>query len=189
MPPVAILGAVLAVIAALAVLAVVVRPGWFSLGGTPRDIERGVAAYREGRLAAARSAFEEAARENPSMALPHMWLGRVARDERDDLAAAREFSIADRLEPENAAVHREIGAFHLARGRLQPAAERFVTAVRLDPDDQASQGWLACTLHRQGRTDVAANFARRAGAGPWSACLSSPPGVPTGGVPPAALPR
>ncbi|MGI8842294.1 MAG: tetratricopeptide repeat protein [Gemmatimonadaceae bacterium] len=171
-----IIGALLAAVLAAIVLAVVLRPDWFSIGGTPPDVERGIAAYREGRLAAARSAFEEAARDNPDLALPYVWLGRVARDERDDLSAARAFSRAEQLEPENALVHREIGAFHLARGRLQPAAERYVRAVQLAPDDRVSQGWLACVMHRQGRVDVARNFAQRAGSGPWTTCLATPPG-------------
>jgi tetratricopeptide (TPR) repeat protein len=189
LPSGVILGALLALLAGLVVAAVVLRPDWFGAGGTPADVERGITAYREGRLAAARAAFEEAAREHPRMALPHVWLGRVARDERDDLSAARAFSRAENLEPENALVHREIGAFHLARGRLQPAVERYTRAVRLDPDDRVSQGWLACALHRQGRPDVAQRFAQRAGSGPWSSCLASPPGAPPGAVPAAPLPR
>ncbi|HUF31533.1 MAG TPA: hypothetical protein VMM77_12850 [Gemmatimonadaceae bacterium] len=180
-----IIGALLATVIAAVVLAAVLRPDWFSIGGTSRDVERGVAAYREGRLAAARSAFEEAARSNPNLALPHVWLGRVARDERDDLSAARHFSRAEQLEPENALVHREIGGFHLARGRLQPAADRYVRAVQLNPDDRVSQGWLACAMHRQGRVDVARSFAQRAGSGPWTTCLASSPG--TGA--PATIPR
>ena len=183
-----ILGAVIAFILGIGTVVAVLRPDWFALGGTPREIDRGIAAYREGRLAAARAEFEEAARENPEMALPQLWLGRVARDERDDLSAARAFSRADKLEPENPLVHREIGSFHLSRGRLQAAAERYVRAVHLDPNDRVSQGWLACTLHRQGRVDVSRNFAQRAGAGPWGQCLSSPPGSGLGSVPAGPTP-
>lgn len=185
--PGVILGALLALLLGIGVVAAVLRPDWFSLGGTA-DLERGIAAYREGRLAAARAAFEEAARENPRMALPQLWLGRVARDERDDLSAARAFSRADKLEPDNPLVHREIGSFHLSRGRLQAAAERYVRAVHLDPNDKVSMGWLACTLHRQGRVDVSRNFAQRAGSGPWSECLSSPPGAGLTAVPAAPTP-
>jgi tetratricopeptide (TPR) repeat protein len=189
LPSAVILGVVIAFLLGVVTIVLVMRPGWFGMGGTPAEVERGIAAYREGRLAAARAAFEEAARDNPDMALPHVWLGRVARDERDDLSAARSFSRAEQLEPENALVHREIGAFHLARGRLQPAAERYVRAVRLDPEDRVAQGWLACTLHRQGKVDVARSFAQRAGAGPWASCLASPPGAPVGAVPAAPLAR
>jgi tetratricopeptide (TPR) repeat protein len=184
-----ILGAAIAFLLGIITIVLVMRPAWFAIGGMPAEVERGIAAYREGRLAAARSAFEEAAREHPRMAMPHVWLGRIARDERDDLSAARAFSRAEQLEPENAVVHREIGAFHLARGRLQPAAERSVRAVRLDPEDRVAQGWLACTMHRQGKVDVARNFAQRAGSGPWASCLASPPGAPAGAVPAAPLAR
>jgi tetratricopeptide (TPR) repeat protein len=186
-PPGVILGAIVAFLLGIGTVVAVVRPDWFALGGTPREVERGITAYREGRLAAARAAFEQAAREHPDQALPQVWLGRVARDERDDLSAARAFSRAEKLEPDNPLVHREIGAFHLARGRLMPAAERYVRAVHLDPDDQVAQGWLACTLHRQGRVDVSRSFAQRAGSGAWTACLSSPPGsglLPVPAAPP-----
>lgn len=180
-----VMGAIVAFILGVGTVIAVVRPDWLGLGGAPREVERGIDAYREGRLAAARAAFEEAAQEHPDMALPQLWLGRVARDEGDDLTAARAFSRADKLDPENPLVHREIGSFHLARGRLQAAAERYVRAVHLDPDDRVAQGWLACTLHRQGRVDVARNFAQRAGSGPWSPCLSSPPGGALSPVPAA----
>jgi tetratricopeptide (TPR) repeat protein len=189
LPAGVILGAIIALLLGLAVAAFVLRPEWFGAGGTPADVERGIAAYREGRLAAARAAFEEAAREHPRLALPHIWIGRVARDERDDLSAARAFSRAENLEPENALVHREIAAFHLARGRLQPAEQRYIRAVQLDPEDRVAQGWLACTLHRQGKFDVAQRFAQRAGTGPWSTCLASPPGAAPGAVPAAPLAR
>ena len=172
-----IIAAVVALALGLAVAAYALRPEWFGAGGTPAQVQQGIAAYREGRLAAARASFEAAARDNPDLALPYVWLGRVARDERDDLSAARAFGRAESLEPENAMVHREIGAFHLARGRLAQAVERYTRAVRLDPDDRVSQGWLACALHRQGRPDVAQRFAQRAGNGPWAACLTSQPGA------------
>lgn len=184
----ALLIGTLALLLAAALLLLILRPDWVGIGGTPADVERGIAAYREGRIALAREHFARAAREHPRSAEAALWLGRVARDLRDDRLAAQAFSRAERLAPENPAVHREIGAFHLARGRWQPAADRYVRAVRLDGDDVAAQGWLACALHRQGNVAVARNFAQRAGAGPWTACLTTPPG-PAGVAPPAGAPR
>jgi cytochrome c-type biogenesis protein CcmH/NrfG len=177
MPGWAIAAAVLAVIVLAAVVVLIARPGWFSIGASG-DLSAGMSAYHEGRLALAHDNFEEAARHDPDEAEPHLWLGRIARDQHEDVTAAREFSIADNLEPDNPLVHREIAAFHLARGRLDPARERYVKALQLDPTDPVSLGWLACTLHRLGREGEARSFAQRAGVGVWSNCLTTPVAPP-----------
>ena len=144
---------------------------WYFLagrGGGSGAIQRGIEAYNSGRLERARAEFEAAARARPTDALPHVWLGRVARDLREDQVAAREFSTAERLAPNDADVHREIGNFHLARGRYDEARQRYVKALQLDPNDRASQGWLGCSLVRLGRIEEGTKFMSRAGPGEWS---------------------
>ncbi len=151
---------------------------WYFLtrdAGVPSGVASGIEAYNGGRLDLARGEFEVAARKNPQIALPHIWLGRVARDQREDATAARELATAERLEPSNPLVHREIGAFHLARGRNNEARERYVRALQLDPTDRNSQGWLACALTRLGRTDQAQTWLNHAGPGDWTRCASAPP--------------
>ncbi|MGI9076603.1 MAG: tetratricopeptide repeat protein [Gemmatimonadaceae bacterium] len=142
--------------------------------GVPGGVASGIEAYNGGRLDMARAEFEVAARKNDKIALPHIWLGRVARDQREDATAARELAIAERLEPDNPLVHREIGAFHLARGRYNEARERYVRALQLDPADRIAQGWLACALTRLGRTDQAQTWLNHAGPGDWTRCASAP---------------
>ncbi|MBC7791726.1 MAG: tetratricopeptide repeat protein [Anaerolineae bacterium] len=151
--------------------------------GIPGGVASGIAAYNAGRLDMARGEFEVAARKNDKLALPHIWLGRVARDQREDAQAARELATAERLEPGNPLVHREIGAFHLARGRYNEARERYVRALQLDPTDKNAQGWLACALTRLGRTDQAQTWLNHAGPGDWTRCASAPavqPALPPG---------
>lgn len=172
-------------------LALAAGLAWYLLrgrGSAPAEIASGVSAYGAGRLERARQDFATAAREHPDLALPHVWLGRVARDQREDATAATEYSAAERLEPNNAVVHREIGAFHLARGRYDEARKRYIRAVELDPADRTAQGWLGCALARLGRPDQAQTWWSRAGAGDWTRCAAAAPaGAPAGAG--ATVPR
>jgi tetratricopeptide (TPR) repeat protein len=160
---------------------------WYFLGargGTAAELRRGIEAYNAGRLERAREEFAAAARARPDDPLPHVWLGRVARDQRDDQTAAREFGAAERLGPNNATVHREIGNFHLARGRYDDARQRYVKALQINPNDRAARGWLGCSLLRLGRTAEGTTWMGRAGPGEWTRCATQP--GPTGA--PGALP-
>ncbi|HEU4566066.1 MAG TPA: tetratricopeptide repeat protein [Gemmatimonadaceae bacterium] len=153
-------------------------------GGVDHAVGDGIASYRAGRLERARGQFEEAARKYPDAALPHLWLARVARDQREDSVAARELSAAERLEPSNHLVHREIGNFHMARGRWDFARQRYVKAVQLDPADTVAQGWLGCALVRLGRLEEGRKWMDRAGPGDWTRCAAQTvpgaPGAPMG---------
>jgi tetratricopeptide (TPR) repeat protein len=145
-------------------------------------VRPGIEAYRQGRLDLARGDLEQAARAHPAAALPHLWLARVARDQKNDTAAARELSVAERLEPTSALVHQEIGNFHLARGRYDAARLRYVRALELDPSDTVAMGWLGCALLRLGRTEEGTRFLQRAGSGDWTRCAAQT-------LPPADSPR
>ena len=174
-PPGVLLGGLLLVVALLGGL------GYYFLQGRgPGALERGVAAYQRGDKNGARNAFAAAARDDDKSAEPHIYLGRMAREEGDITTAARELETAVRLEPENALAQREMGAHLLAAGNYPLAQKFYERAVRLDPTDRNAQGFLGCTLMRQGRFDVGMRFLQRAGAGSWSACtqLLPPPAPP-----------
>jgi tetratricopeptide (TPR) repeat protein len=156
-------------------------------------MERGAAAYRAGQREAAKGEFNKAARDNPKLALPHVYLARIAREEGDGTTAASELQTAIRLEPNSALAQREMGSYLLASGNAELARRFYVRAVQLDPSDRAAQGYLACALARLGRAAEAQRFLARAGPGDWSACASNParpPAPPPGQVPaaPAAAP-
>ena len=180
----------IALLGILLVLALLIGGGiWWYGGRADRAVARGVEAYQSGDRTAARNAFAEAIRIDDGMALPHIYLGRIAREENDVTTAARELETAVRLEPNNALAQREMGAHLLAAGRLDLARNFYTRAVELDPTDRNAQGFLGCTLIRLGRPDVGMNFLNRAGQGSWSACANLVPRAPMPGtLPPGVAP-
>jgi tetratricopeptide (TPR) repeat protein len=149
--------------------------GLFSFGG-PSALERGVAAYASGDRAGARAAFTEAAQKDPKAATPHVYLGRMAREEGDAGTASRELETAVRLDPKSSVAQREMAAHLLALGNLELAANFYRRAIEIDPSDRSAQGFYACTLFKMGRTEAANRFLTRAGPGPWSGCaVVAPP--------------
>lgn len=166
--------------------------------GTPGEIAAGIADYNAGRREAARGDFGKAARDYPNLALPHIYLGRLAREDGDFTTAGNELKTALQLEPGNEVAHRELGALFLARGSqfatqrrpdlaaadYDAARRSYVRALGIDPTDRSAQGFLGCTLVRLGRAQEAASWFGRAGQGSWSAC-AAPPGAAPGQTAPA----
>ena len=160
---------------------------WWLLASRGPDaaINRGIEHYAGGRREAALGEFQKAAQEYPDAALPHVYLGRIARESGDLPTAARELQRAVQLEPRNAAAQREMGAYLLATGQYELARRFYVRAVELDPDDRSAQGYLGCTLALLGQADAAARFLNRAGPGAWSTCASRVPSAAQAPVLPA----
>jgi Flp pilus assembly protein TadD len=119
--------------------------------------------------------------------MPHIWLGRVARDQGDFATAGREISRAVQLEPRNYQAHRELGSYFLTLRNYDAARRSFVRALELQPRDRTSMGYLGCSLVRLGRPDEGQRFLIRAGQGPWLACAPQAPvpGAPATQRPPA----
>ncbi len=130
----------------------------------------GAALLQAGRRGEARRAFEDAAREHPKAAGPHIYLGRMAREDGDFNAASEQLRRAVELEPENYLAHREMGSYLFTRGRFDEASRFYQRAVERNPEDRIAMGYLACSLARAGRTDAALRFFDRAGPGDWSNC-------------------
>lgn len=165
---------------------------WFGPRRAPSALDAGVAAYTGGRRDSARASFARAAAADPNAALPHLYLGRMAREDGDYTTAGKELRTAIQLEPDGAAGQRELGAFFLARGGSFSAQNRadlasqdydaarraYVRAIQMNGADSASDGYLACALSRLGRADEAATWLARAGSGPWSTCAATPPTPP-----------
>jgi tetratricopeptide (TPR) repeat protein len=174
-----------------AVLLVLVAAGaawyYFEGGGPSAAMRRGIDAYNGGRLALARTEFQDAANARPEDAMPHIWLGRVARDQGDFATAGREISRAVQLEPRNYQAHRELGSYFLTLRNYDAARRAFVRALELQPRDRTSLGYLGCSLIRLGRLDEGQRFLVRAGQGAWMACAPQAPaqGAPATQRPPA----
>ncbi len=153
---------------------------FFERGGPSAAMRRGQEAYRDGRLALARTEFQDAANARPEDAMPHIWLGRVARDQGDLATAGREISRAVQLEQGNYQAHRELGSYFLTLRNYDAARRAFVRALELQPRDRTSMGYLGCSLIRLNRVDEGQRFLTRAGQGPWIACA---PPAPAQGAP------
>ena len=172
---------------------------YFTAGPSSSALQAGIAAYSAGDRNGARNHFAQAIKDDPKDADPHIYLGRMARDEGDAAAAVRELQTAISLEPNNATAQREMGAHLLAQatgqlstGNLPGALQSlnlsrnfYVRAVQLNPADKNAQGYLGCVLMRLGRVQEANNFWQRAGPGPWTQCQPLPtlapqvPGAPS----------
>lgn len=167
----------------LALLAVVLLGGagaWYVYGSkrTSTAMDDGVAAYQRGSRETARIAFAKAAQEQPSDMRPLLYLGRIARDDGNSLAARRYLEAAVRVAPTSALANRELAGALLADGTPDIARRFYVRALQLDPTDRVAQGFLACAFVRLGRVEEAQRWADRAGAGDWSNCVNSAPTPP-----------
>ena len=176
------------VIVAVAALLLIVLPigGWWlwtHRAGGDRNLQVATQLYASGDHERARMAFVEIAREAPQLALPHIYLGRIAREQNDVTVAQQELQTAIRLDPNSAVAQREMGSLMLATNNPELARRFYQRAVELDPTDRVAQGYLGCALLRVGRVDVGQRFIDRAGPGDWSACTPAAPAMP--GPPPA----
>jgi tetratricopeptide (TPR) repeat protein len=159
---------------------------FFEGGGPSAAMRRGMEAYRGGRLAQARIELQDAAAARPDDPMPHIWLGRVARDQGDYATAGREITRAVQLDPRNYQAHREMGSYFLTLRNYDAARRSFVRALEIQPRDRTSLGYLGCSLIRMGRFEEGQRFLARAGQGPWMACAPPPgPGAPAMQRPPA----
>ncbi len=175
------LGTVLAIVLLVAVVGGGAYYGWRWWTG-PRALEQARSAYAAGRRIEAHDKFLGVARRSPKLAEPHIYLGRMAREEGDRATAIRELQTAVRLEPNNGTAMREMGSYLLSIGDAQLASRFYVRAIEANSSDRAAMGYLACALVRLGRFDEAQRFLSRAGQGPWSACAVPP--VPNQPIPP-----
>ena len=148
---------------------------FFEGGGPSAAMRRGIEAYRGGRLAQARIELQDAAAARPDDPLPHIWLGRVARDQGDYATAGREITRAVQLDPRNYQAHREMGSYFLTLRNYDAARRSFVRALEIQPRDRTSLGYLGCSLIRMNRFEEGQRFLTRAGQGPWMACAPQAP--------------
>ncbi len=175
------LGRIIGAVLLLAIVGAGAFYGWRWWSG-PRALEQARAAYAAGRRIEARDKFNAVAQRSPRLAEPHIYLGRMAREDGDRQTALRELEQAVKLEPRNATALREMGSYLLSIGDATLASRFYVRAIEANPQDRTAMGYLACALVRLGRFEEAQRFLARAGQGPWSVCAVPP--VPVQPVPP-----
>jgi len=168
------------IIAAALVLAIVGAGAFYTWRwwSGPRALEQARSAYAAGRRIEARDKFSAVAKRSPRLAEPHIYLGRMAREDGDRQTALRELQQAVTLEPRNATALREMGSYLLSIGDPTLASRFYVRAIEANPQDQTAMGYLACALVRLGRFEEAQRFLARAGQGPWSVCAMPPQPLP-----------
>lgn len=167
------LGMLLGLVLLLAVVGAGAFYGWKWWSG-PRALEHARAAYAAGRRIEAREKFTVIAQRSPDLAEPHIYLGRIAREDGDRQTAIRELETAIRVEPRNATALREMGSYLLSIGDAQLASRFYVRAIEVNPQDRTAMGYLACALVRLGRFEESQRFLQRAGQGPWAVCATVP---------------
>jgi tetratricopeptide (TPR) repeat protein len=141
-----------------------------SPGPGPNLVDRGIATYQAGHVDSARVFFNHAAEHDTADAVPHIYLGRIAREAGDLGTARAELVRAVQLAPNNEIAQREMGAALLAAGQYELASKFYVRAIALDSTDRAALGFYGCTLKRLGQAQQATQYLTRAGQGPWTAC-------------------
>lgn len=175
----------LVLVVALLLVAVPLGIWWWMANqpGSPRSITAAEQLYASGNRSQARLAWAEIARAEPELALPHVYLARIAREQGEVATAQQELTEAIRLEPNNPLALREMGGLMLATNNPELARRFYVRAVEANPQDRVAQGYLGCALVRLGRYDEGRRFIDRAGSGDWSACAQQvPPMLPPGGT-------
>jgi tetratricopeptide (TPR) repeat protein len=147
----------------------------FTRRSTPaKELDQAITLSQTGKREAARAEFARITRDNPSLAAPHVFLARMAREDGDVTTARREAETAIRLDPKNATALREMGLILFSTGDYELARRFFVRAIQVNPADNASQGYLGCALARLNRIEEAQRFLTRAGNGVWSTCMQRP---------------
>jgi tetratricopeptide (TPR) repeat protein len=174
------LGMMLGLVLVLAIVGAGAFYGWKWWSG-PRALEQARAAYAAGRRIEAREKFAAIAQRSPDLAEPHVYLGRIAREDGDRQTAIRELETAIRVEPRNATALREMGSYLLSIGDPQLASRFYVRAIEANPQDRTAMGYLACALVRLGRFEESQRFLQRAGQGAWTVCATPP--MPTQPLP------
>jgi len=131
---------------------------------------QGIAAYNDGRWAAAAERFATAAKNAPADPIPHVYLSRMAREAKHLDTANAEAVKAVQLAPGNALALRELASTLFELQDFAGARSFYVRALQANPGDHLSQGMLGCALIRVGRLDEGTRWLRRAGNGSWSGC-------------------
>lgn len=116
---------------------------------------RGVVAERDGDLAAARRAFDEAARLDPDGAEPLLRSGAASCASGDVEAGLETLARALELAPSSSAVYRERGRCQLRAKDLDLALVEAELSLVLAPSDDAAVGLLVEVLEARGADDRA----------------------------------
>jgi len=117
--------------------------------------EDAFAAFRAGRMAEAESAFKAMVVDEPENATAWLYLGRIHRRQERYREAADALRRAQRLDPRDPDVERELGYLFLALDRPESAAASFRRAVELQPEER--NNWIGLVLALRAAGDPGAD--------------------------------
>lgn len=140
---------------------------YFGPNGATR---RAIRLYDAGQLDAAHAAFARLASDYPRRPVPRIYLGRIAREQRNYVDAKRELEAAIQLDPGNPVAMREMGSLMYVTGRFDLAERFYRRALDRAPNDALARGYLGCSLLRLGRVGEGQRLRQQAGQGSWSQC-------------------
>ncbi|HET7630711.1 MAG TPA: tetratricopeptide repeat protein [Gemmatimonadaceae bacterium] len=146
---------------------------WY--GGPRRDalMGRAISEFDAGQLDAATIAFRRVLQVDPTYAIAHVYLARIARNTGNMPAANEELQLAITADPTSSLALREMGAYLFTAGDYELARKFYVRAVSADPENEAAMGYLGCTLVKLGRVDEGERWITRAGPGVWTSCVAA----------------
>lgn len=124
-------------------------------GDLEAAIEGGLEHHRSGRLAEAKSAYEQVLRRDPVNARALFLLGTLAAQERDFGTAERLIRRAIEGNPEEAAYRNNLGVILREAGQLEEAVSAYREAIELQPDYTEAHGNLGVALKDLGRAEEA----------------------------------
>ncbi|HEX6135942.1 MAG TPA: tetratricopeptide repeat protein [Longimicrobiales bacterium] len=151
------------VLAALAVVLLAIAIVAVLLLGGESEMERGVAAFREDRHAAAEQHFRATLADDEDNNTARLYLARILREDGRTEEAAQLLRAAATTAPDDAAVRRELGYLLLDQNLPERAAEQFRRAVELDAEEPLNWVGLVEALSRSG-DPLAEEWLRRAPA-------------------------
>jgi len=168
-PPVARIGwsgaqtrTLLLAAAAMAVLVLAVLAVFLFADGS--ELEQGVAAFSDGRMDVAEQHFRAALRHDADDTTARLYLARILRRESRHQEAADLLRDATALDPDDAAVRRELGYLFMDLDRPAYAGTQFRRAVEIDAEDPLNWVGLVHALALSGDSAAAAEWLRRAPA-------------------------
>lgn len=149
---------------ALAALVVLLVVAIRMRGGDDRELRRGEADYRAGRVVPAERAFRAYADEHPRDPRARVYLARIYREAGRLPDADRELQAGLRASPENAGLHTERGFLLLDADRPAEAVDVFRKAVDYDRDSHRAWAGLVRSLRASNRPTDADQVLRLAPA-------------------------
>ena len=120
------------------------------------------ARHRAGRLLDAAAIYQQVLARQPQHADARHLLGLICHQTGDGPRAIEHLTQAARLDPQNPAIHLNLGEAYRAQGRWDEAGACYERALAIQPDNAAAHNNLGLVCKQSGRLDAARQHFERA---------------------------